>query len=83
MISADALGCRGNTGKGLLINNIFLGRGPLFYSMNTVCGGNGGSNSGYGGVGLFMNEEDILQTCDISNQSFNQQCLYLTNTTRF
>ncbi|CAD8201851.1 unnamed protein product [Paramecium pentaurelia] len=46
-------------------------RGPEFVNYNQKCYANGGSNSGYGGIGL--NIED----------SYLNDCIFLTNSTRF
>ncbi|CAD8125475.1 unnamed protein product [Paramecium sonneborni] len=46
-------------------------RGPEFINYNQKCFANGGSNSGYGGIGLNIGD------------SYLSDCIFLTNSTRF
>ncbi|CAK63469.1 unnamed protein product (macronuclear) [Paramecium tetraurelia] len=46
-------------------------RGPEFINYNQKCFANGGSNSGYGGIGLNIGD------------SYLNDCIFLTNSTRF
>lgn len=50
------------------------GRGPAFYSPYLACQPNGGSNGGYGGVGLANTS---------TSDSLDMDCLQLTNSTRY